>query len=361
MYSWSPRLARAAYNYQVSLKDPGRFAHGGKYIIQLIYDSIEDLNVALTTPVDMSALQRIDFGHFAGSEEAFRHWDEDGAVPGSCARCHSSEGLPLFLTEGVNITAPLSNGFTCETCHSNLEDYTLYEAATVTFPSGARVSFDEGDVVSNLCITCHQGRASGATVAAAIGDADGDTITEGLRFINIHYFPAGVSLFGADAAGAYQFEGKEYVGLNEHVGAFNSCAECHNAHSQQVVVAECADCHETVETREDLAGIRVSEVDFDGDGDVTEGIAGEIQTLEEALYAAMQAYSADVIGQSIVYNENAYPYYFDDAGATLGHLDPQPAHRGLQLPVRPQGPGRVCPRRRLRHPDHHRFHRGPGR
>jgi hypothetical protein len=34
--SWTGRLAKAAYNYQTSLKDPGAYAHGGKYIIQLL-------------------------------------------------------------------------------------------------------------------------------------------------------------------------------------------------------------------------------------------------------------------------------------------------------------------------------------
>lgn len=110
--SWTPRLLQAAYNYQVSQKDPGAFAHGGKYIIQLLYDSIEDLN-----PVLVEGLERNDHGHFAGSEEAFRHWDEDGEVPGSCSRCHSAEGLPLYLEEGVAISQPISNGFQCDTCH----------------------------------------------------------------------------------------------------------------------------------------------------------------------------------------------------------------------------------------------------
>ena len=46
----------------------GRFAHGGKYIIQLLYDSLEDLNMAISEPIDMAAMSRIDHGHFAGSE-----------------------------------------------------------------------------------------------------------------------------------------------------------------------------------------------------------------------------------------------------------------------------------------------------
>lgn len=41
--SWTPRLAKAAYNYQFVAKDPGGFTHNGKYIVQLLHDSIADL------------------------------------------------------------------------------------------------------------------------------------------------------------------------------------------------------------------------------------------------------------------------------------------------------------------------------
>ena len=80
------------------------FAHGGKYIIQLVYDSIEDLNSVLSRPIDLTHTRRIDDGHFAGSEEAFRHWDEEGEVPATCSKCHSVNGLPLFLNEGDSPT-----------------------------------------------------------------------------------------------------------------------------------------------------------------------------------------------------------------------------------------------------------------
>ncbi len=39
--SWTPNLLRAAYNYQWFQKDPGAFAHNGKYILQILYDSIQ--------------------------------------------------------------------------------------------------------------------------------------------------------------------------------------------------------------------------------------------------------------------------------------------------------------------------------
>src|SRR5690606_13659561 len=42
--AFTGRLLQAAYNYQVSLKDPGAYAHNPKYHIELLYDSIEALN-----------------------------------------------------------------------------------------------------------------------------------------------------------------------------------------------------------------------------------------------------------------------------------------------------------------------------
>ncbi|MCA9941996.1 MAG: hypothetical protein KC449_00875 [Anaerolineales bacterium] len=319
--AWTPRLAKAAYNYQASLKDPGRYAHGGKYMIQLLYDSIADLNEAISTPVDMDTLHRIDHGHFAGSEEAFRHWDEDGAVPGSCSKCHSAAGLPLFATEGVSISQPLANGLNCATCHSSLETFEVYTFDSVTFPSGASVSFGEGET-ANTCINCHQGRSSSVSVNQAIGDLGDDEISDSLRFLNIHYFAAGATLFGAEVQGAYQYDGNEYLGRNEHVGAFDTCVECHNTHALEVEVAECTECHENVETAADLAAIRVSEADFDGDGDATEGLAGEIDTMAELLYTSMSDYAVSIGADPVVYDSHAYPYFFNDAGDRYGTWSP---------------------------------------
>lgn len=325
--AWTPRLAKAAYNYQVSLKDPGRFAHGGKYIIELLYDSIANLNEAISTPIDMSLMNRIDDGHFAASEEAFRHWDEDGEVPGSCSRCHSAAGLPLYIEQGVAIAQEPSGGLNCTTCHNDLTSFSRYEVAEVTFPSGLKLSNSEDDLDSNLCINCHQGRESTVSVNRAIGNTADDEVSESLRFINVHYFAAGATLFGTEAQGAYEYADQTYVGRNVHVGAFDSCVECHSTHELSVRVSECAECHETVESGEDLVNIRMvnedgtPEVDYDGDGDVTEGIAGEIATLQEVLYGAMQNYAATTIGTGIVYSSARHPYFFIDLNGD-GVADP---------------------------------------
>jgi hypothetical protein len=41
--SWTPSLLRAAYNYTWTLKDPGSFAHNGQYMLQVLYDTLQDI------------------------------------------------------------------------------------------------------------------------------------------------------------------------------------------------------------------------------------------------------------------------------------------------------------------------------
>jgi hypothetical protein len=41
--SWTPRLLRAAYNYNYSTHDSGAYAHNSIYILQVLYDSLADI------------------------------------------------------------------------------------------------------------------------------------------------------------------------------------------------------------------------------------------------------------------------------------------------------------------------------
>jgi hypothetical protein len=320
--SFTARLAKAAYNYQTSLKDPGAFAHGGKYIIELLYDSIEDLNAKLSPPVDLTKAHRIDAGHFASSEEAFRHWDEEGMVPASCSRCHTAEGVPLYLRDNTAISRTPSSGLLCSTCHDSLTEFTRYQVKQTTFPSGAVV--DSGDPNTNLCMTCHQGRESTTSVNRLIGDIGDDEQSPKLRFLNVHYFAAGATLFGDQAKGAYQYEGKTYLGRNTHVVAYSNCYQCHDVHALTVKVTECSSCHTNVASEEDLASIRMSETDYDGNGDTTEGLAQEIDHLRTRLYAAMQAYATAKAGAAIAYDPISYPYFFVDTNGNKA-VDPEEA------------------------------------
>jgi len=195
----------------------------------------------------------------------------------------------------------------------------------VKFPSGATLIFAEKDH-SNLCINCHQGRESTVSVnaaikAAAVGD---DEVSDKLRFRNVHYFAAGATLFGTQAKGMYEFEGKEYNGRNMHVPGFDTCKGCHDAHALNVKVDGCKACHTQVQSEEDLVKIRMTPGDFDGDGDETEGMAGEIQTMTEKLFAAIQAYATKA-GAAIAYDPASYPYFFNDTNGN-GSVDPDEAN-----------------------------------
>jgi len=203
----------------------------------------------------------------------------------------------------------LPNGLECSTCHDDLVEFTRYQVEEVEFPSGMVISAEDAD--NNLCINCHQGRESTVSVNAHIGDAADDEVSDALGFRNVHYFAAGASRYGTEAKGAYEYDGKEYAGLFDHANV-NSCTDCHNTHSLQVDTDSCIECHEEMEDSGDIADIRYNFADYDGDGDDEEGVAGEIQTLHEMLYEAMQAYATDVVGTGIVYDAHAYPYFFDE-------------------------------------------------
>ncbi len=332
--TWTARLLKAAYNYQVSVKDPGAFAHNAKYVIELLYDSIDDLNGKISTPVDMTKLHRDDSGHFAGDTMPFRDWDADGAVPAGCARCHSATGMPqyienngtLLLTKSGSLQVtgiveqPVANGFMCSTCHDEKNWPNRIAVSNVTFPSGAVLTFstekdDQGNlkpVDANLCIECHQGRESTTSVNAYLSGKPLDTVDPKISFKNVHYFAAGATLFGDAAKGAYQYADQTYVGQNT-THPLNKCTDCHDVHALNVKVDACKTCHTSVASPEDLEKIRMSTdtTDWNGNGDVTEPISAEIASFQEALLAGIQA-AAEKNGTPIVYDPGSHPYWFVD-------------------------------------------------
>jgi len=323
---WTGRLVKATYNYQMSIKDPGAFAHNAKYIIELLYDSTADLNTKLSSPIDLSKAHRIDAGHFAATEMAFRDWDSEGEVPATCSKCHSATGLPLWIKEaaassdkvtGVTIAQPVSQGFQCDTCHDVTQFPANYSVPAVKFPSGAVLGFGDGSP-ANLCIECHQGRESTVSVNKAIGDLPADTVSADLRFKNPHYFGAGSTLFGTEAKGAYEFTGKTYLGHHAHVDAGQTCVTCHDSHALTVNTTLCAGCHPGNTGPE---SIRMGTTDYDGDANTTEGMYDEVKTEQELLYAAIQKYATDVAKSPLVYDANSYPYFFIDTNAN-GVADP---------------------------------------
>jgi hypothetical protein len=329
--NWTPRLLEAAYNLQVAIKDPGAFAHNPKYTIEFLYDSASDLNSKLTTKIDMSKMHRDDAAHFAGNTTPFRDWDATGEVPAGCARCHSAGGLPqflhnggkLFLTSaGLQVTGvvgqPVANGFQCTTCHDGDNFPNRLAVTNVQFPSGATLTFstkkdDKGNLVpvdANLCLECHQGRESTASVNMSLtAFKDLDKADPKITFRNVHYLAAGATLFGTNAKGMYEYTGKTYLGQNMHTDGYNTCTDCHDAHTQEVKVADCASCHNK---STDPKTFRKTKDNYIGSKDNNEPMAVVVDTFKAKLYATIQKYAKDKAGTAIVYDPASYPYFFLD-------------------------------------------------
>ena len=251
--------------------------------------------------------------HADQTAEAFKHWNDDKerVVPGECATCHTSRGIMDYLggdLRAMNVIEqpqPLGSTVDCVTCH-NAKSMALQ---SVVFPSGARV---DGLGKEATCFTCHQGRASGADVTAAVAGRENDVVAGDLAFINIHYKAAAATQMGSVARGGYQYEGKTYAGPFRHVPKGPStCLSCHNQHSLKPVAFEtCATCHKGVTEYSD---IRTTPIDVTGDGDTAQGIAHSIATLHRRLGGAIQLYAAEVAGTPIVYDAQAFPYFFTDS------------------------------------------------
>ncbi len=351
--AWTARLLRATYDYQYAEKDPGAFAHNAKYLIEILYDAIADIN-AVSPVTGFAGLVRNDSGHFDTSAEAYRRWDEDTdhLVDPTCSRCHSPTGFLFRVMYGVNPTlpAPLSSGMTCETCHATGANFspingtperryvgtvnfpypstaTSTQISAVTIMNGAEGTDDQDD--SYLCMTCHQGRESTLTVDA-FNPSTVTTFT--LSFRNVHYLPAGGTLYGNRGAVAYQYSGKSYAAPWNHGTTYSGaypqpanrrarCAFCHmpsGSHSfEPLITTECIDCHGNV-TLDTITPAFRPEDNWDDDS-ATKPKA-EVAVFAARLYAAIQAYCAAAADSGmppsgasyIAYNGVSYPYWFKD-------------------------------------------------
>ena len=246
-------------------------------------------------------------GHSDAKAEAFTHWDAEGAVPPVCSVCHSGAGFRSF--HGLDGSKPglpekpLPTGgvVDCETCHSP----GLSKITKVTFPSGV---VEPVTGVEAACMTCHQGREAGASIAKATAGMEDDTPVKDLRFINPHYLTAAANWFGGPGKAGYQYPGKDYSGRFFHARPVASCVSCHEPHSLKVATETCATCHENPEPRE----IRIARQSYDGSGDLSVGIRSDIQANADLLMQMIADYATQVAGTPMV-RESHYPYFFADA------------------------------------------------
>jgi hypothetical protein len=215
--------------------------------------------------------------------------EETPENPTTCAKCHNALGYLKFLgVEGSStsqIEAPASTDTTikCRVCHNEIaeaRDFTV-------MPSGLEIV---GLGQESNCLECHQGLASSLQVAETIADVPKDQVNPDLTMPNLHASAPSATFYGTQAQGGaeypqYQFSSKFY-----HIS--DTCATCHDPHTLQVRVDKCSACHLGATSLEGVRNIRLSRIDFDGDGDITEGLAGEINTMMEKLWITMQLYAA---------------------------------------------------------------------
>ena len=229
--------------------------------------------------------------HGDPTSPAFTNWNDDdpAEIPENCARCHSTPGYLDYIGQDgsppnqVDHPAPVGTTVECDACHNEAAE----ARQSVIMPSALEIS---GLGREANCMDCHQGRASSIQVSAAIADQPRDTVNTELRLPNLHSNPAAATLYGTEAKGGAEYSQAAYKSRFYHNG--DTCATCHDPHSLQVQAEQCSACHLGAATLEGLRNIRLVGTDYDGDGDVSEGLTGEIQTMMDNLLATIQLYAA---------------------------------------------------------------------
>ncbi len=250
-------------------------------------------------------------GHANAGAPAFTNWNDGGSIPANCSKCHSLYAFLDFAGEDgsaagtVERSANVGSVLYCNTCHNS----SVAAMTDVTFPSTARIGGLHEEAV---CMQCHQGLTSSLDVLQSTVGLPEDVASEELQMMDPHYLVGAATKMGNLALGAFQYDEREYDGFFGHATNWSTCTQCHDPHSLAISARACGTCHSNVSQQSDIRDIRESHVDYDGDGDTSEGIAGEINGMSAALLAAVQQYARDVLDAPMAYDPLTPPYFFHD-------------------------------------------------
>lgn len=269
------------------------------------------------------------FTNDASGAPAWTHYDWDAANRQSCQRCHTATGAKNFMTSPATYNAANNNfshlsGWTnvggvitssgqnemlyCWACHANNSGALRTPGAITEIYEGTvaspLVSVTYPDVAgSNICMSCHLGRETGAVVKTK-------TSFTNLGFVNSHYLSAGGQLF---ATTGYEYTGRNYnnvpffahdelgTAAQPNTGSNGPCVSCHMSATEKhlfmpvakdpvtgavtaVTATVCASCHTAIS-------------------------AGEMNNWKDGYAAALEALQAALAAKGIHFY-NSHPYFF---------------------------------------------------
>ena len=229
--------------------------------------------------------------------------EEVPEYPTRCAKCHNALGYQTFLgvdRSSASLTeAPESDEtkLKCQVCHSQIAETRNF----ASMPSGLKI--DNLGNESN-CIECHQGFASNLQVKEMIKDLPMDQVDTNLVLPELHANAVGATFFGTQAKGAVEYPQYLYSAKFEHQS--DNCTTCHDSHTLQVRVDQCSACHLDATSLDGVRQIRLTRTDYDGDGDILEGLDGEIDTMMEKLWITMQLYTVLTEDTDLILYNNGF-------------------------------------------------------
>lgn len=244
----------------------------------------------LVSACDQKAISAVD-AEAAWETSAHTRWNEERLPenPTDCAKCHNTLGYLKFLgiesssTNQAEATAAAGSRTDCQVCHNEIAEARNF----ATMPSGREIT-NLGQ--ESNCMECHQGLASSLQVAETTADLPKDQVNRDLTLPNLHANAVGATFYGTQARGGAEYPQYEYSARFYHLS--DTCTTCHDSHTLQVRVEQCSACHLGATSLDGVRNIRLNRIDYDGDGDISEGLAGEIDTVLEKLLITIQLYAA---------------------------------------------------------------------
>jgi len=257
------------------------------------------LGISSCTPSDPSEVEIEE----AWQISAHTIWvvEETPANPTACSKCHNALGYQRFLgvesttLVSIEVSASADTVTRCQVCHNEIAEARDF----ANMPSGLKMT--NLGLEAN-CMECHQGVASSLQVAETIADLPKDQVNSDLTMPNLHAGAAGATFHGTQAKGGAEYSQYQYSSKFDHLS--DTCITCHDPHILEVRVDRCGACHLRATSLKGVRQIRLSRIDYDGDGDISEGLTGEIDTMMEKLWITMRLYAALTEDADLIAYEN---------------------------------------------------------